>query len=301
MAEFGDMFNDMRYGLKVARKNVVSFVLAVIGLAIVLALVTMTAMAAVILATWGTWPLPWYMWGNLMGPTWMMQNIVWLYPLGITVLTLFSTLVIALIGGLFGLMREAVIKGSTHAEIALSYLRHRGSTLLGAGFILTIVIVLPQVLVWSMVTLAMGSTVPTTSAILAVFSYLWSFLTLGLMSMVLPSAVRGTGLCEAVRESIKIARSRPERVYGLWSVVVVGLILSYLPACLLSDQLWWTGMHMMWVNSLAVVVGVWTIVVSLFWLLLGIPAVFAGLTRVYVEEVEQGTTVDPDESTIPLV
>ncbi len=313
MTDFNNLVNDLRYGLKVAKNNVVSYFLAFLALVIIGGLMIAAVVIPVALATWGLWIGPMMHWGEYGAhwdeamPMWFWENLPQFTVLGITVTLLLATLCFTLVGALFGMTREAVTEGTTRAESSLGWLRHRFVPLLGAGFALALVIVLPQLIVWAGVFLYYGSISPSMSAVLTVFSYLWTFLTLGLMSMTMPGVVAGLSVREAVETSLSTARRHTERVFGLWAAVILIYIVTFLPFRLVATSWWGTapmwssGAHMMAFVPVAAGVALWAIAVWLFWILLGFPAILIVLTKIYVEDVEGGTVVEPPAGEIPVV
>jgi len=296
----GTIVNDLKSSLRLATNNVLSYLLANLGLVLVLALLlgliavpmTMFAMAAYDMMDSGFGPMMF---------SWSMQNSWLVGGMGLGVMIPAVSIFLVVVGAIYGMTNDLVTTGETKAEAAFSYLRAKFIPFISAGAMLTIVIVVPQLVVWGIASYLLGSTVVGLPAqILAVFSFVWTFITVGLTSMVLPAVVSGKGVQEAFHESFRLATRRFDRVFGLLTAIVVLAAVMFAPAIIWGlTGSWMMNPSAMFLAPLLGLVAAWTMVAVLLWALLLYPMVIIAFVKVY-HEITDGQVAPTRQADIPI-
>ena len=291
---------DLRCGLKLAKSNVASFFLATLGMMLVVVVIVAVAfLPAVVLA--GLVSPPFWLRAGTNAMEWIMTNPGLITAGGLAVAVPIITLLLTALGSVFGMGKEAVENGSTHAESAFSWFKNRFLSLAGAAFVIAVVVFVPQALVWAAVALVSGVPIEgVTSATLTIFSYVWTFFTGGLFLMVFPGIVNGKGVQEAVVDSVRLAREQFDRVFGLWTGLVVVWMISIMPGMIIGT----IAVPTHSIATLAVwgIVGLWNVLAVAAWFFLLYPAAIISVVRVYNavtgKEVAAGHQQAPE---IPIV
>jgi hypothetical protein len=179
--------------------------------------------------------------------------------------------------------KDLIAHGETKAERAFSWFRHKFLTFGGAGVLLTTIIILPPMVVWGSVSILMGYTVNVSiSTLLSVFTFAWVFITVGLCAMVFPAITYGKGVQDAFKESFHLARERFDHVFGLLSAIVILAVASYGPVII-----WGLSLPVMGVipslDVVSISIMVWTVLVTILWLLILLPMAIIAFTKVYAE------------------
>ncbi|MCF2136665.1 MAG: hypothetical protein K9W43_05415 [Candidatus Thorarchaeota archaeon] len=292
------IFEDMKTSIGLARQNVLSYFLATLGMLVLMG--TIIAAVAIPFATFfvGFNAAQWRAVGtNLASMT--SQPLVMAIAAVLILLPL-GTLNVMLVGSIFGMSKEIIDADDTHAETAFSTFRHKGLSLGGAGLIMTTIIVLPQVLVFGIIGTLIGMPITgLASSILSIFSFVWTFITLGLLLMVIPGVLKNKSVQEAVIDSVNLARAHPDRVFGLLAGFTVLLIISAIPAIIMgaAPAGGWTFTAS---DPLRVGLTVWLGVTGLAWVLLLFPMATIAITRVYYYMTEGSIPIHEQES-IPIV
>ncbi len=292
------IIEDIKASLGLARQNVLSYFLATLGLLVLMGLIIAAYVVPILAVAVGFDAARWSAIGaqlaamNTIQNGWVLLASLIMLPVG----TLFFTI----LGAIFGMSMEVVETGTTHAETAFSSLRHKALALAGAGLILTLVIMMPPLWLHGLVAVAMG--LPLTGIVnsaVSIISFVWIFMTIGIMSMVIPGVLQGKGVQEAVVDSVHLARAHYDRVYGVLSGVLVIIILSFAPAIvagLAGTTGWWIAGPTPALAGL----GLWMLLVGLAWVLLLFPMVTIVITRVYYVVAKGDLPVHEQES-IPIV
>jgi hypothetical protein len=281
---YGTVFHDLKSSFGLAKHNILSYLLANLGMAlalIVLLVLVMIPVAIIAMAAYG-----------IMGPgfgpmmmTWAVQNPLVIGGTAILVVIPIVSIFLVVVGSIYGMTNDLVTTGETKAENAFSHFRSKFISFISAGAMLTIVIVVPQLVVWGLASNMFAYTVVgLPEYILAAFSFVWTFITVGLTSMVLPAVVSGKGVQEAFHESFKLATQRFDRVFGLLTSVVVLAAATLAPMMIWGVAGGWTmnPFNVLQISAMAII-GVWTLFVLLMWALVLYPMVIIAFVRVYHE------------------
>ena len=120
------------------------------------------------------------------------------------------------------------------------------------------------------------------AALLSMFTFIWMYIALGVLSMTLPSVAEGKGVVEAVKESIGLSVSRFDRVFGIWTAYSLLSVSMFVPVFV------WAYVevnHLITTPpTLDLVAGVilgWTVIASLLLGLVVFPSLILAQTRVY--------------------
>jgi hypothetical protein len=292
----------MKSSLKLAWSNMLSYFLANLGMAVLaallLAVIAIPLLAIVVLAG----PAAIAAWGASMA-TWGTAN---LFAAGTSAFFLIAVPFIAFgfvfFGAVFGMSKEVVETGETKAESAFSWLRHNFLSFAGVGVVLSLIVLAPQALVVALVSYFSGYVVTGWASVgVSIFIFAYSFITLGLTSMVLPAVVNGKGVQEAVKESFRLATERFDRVFGLHTAIVGLGLLTFSPI-LVGAAAAAMGYNLTLLGPFFLSAGIWAAVAAIAWLLLFLPMTYIAYTRVY-HDLTGGIVTDstPDTPEIPMV
>lgn len=299
---FGTIIDDMKTSLKLAYHNMLSYFLANLGMIVFLVLVL--AIVAVPLIAVLVWIGPSALEAWALSLTNM--STASLFASGILAVSFILLPLMALLflvhGSIYGISKEVVETGTTTAESSFSWLRHNFITFAGAGVIMTLIVIVPQLLVAAAVAYFNGYIVTGWNSIaLSVFFFAYSFVTIGLTSMVMPAIVNGKGVQEAFVGSFKLAIQRFDRVFGLLTAIVLLGLLSFSPI-LIGAAAAALGVTLTLFEPLIIAAGLWSVVAAFLWLLLFIPMTYIAFTRVY-HDLTGGVIVDSVTPTaeVPMV
>ncbi len=299
--DFHTVFNDLKTSLGLARKSVLSYLLANLGMVFVIAILFGIIAMPIMLLALATSGLFWNNMGLMMS-AWAGHSPMLVGGLGILVMIPVVSLFLVVVGSIYGMSNDLVMIGETKAEAAFSYLWHKFFAFAGAGAILTIIVIVPQVVVWGTAWYLLGYTITGLAAqALTAFSFVWTFVTVGLTSMVLPAVVNGKGVQAAVSESFRLAVKHFDRVFGLWTAIVLLAVAMFAPAMVWGLTVNWTmmgpeSMFMPVIGALAA----WTVIAGLLWILLLFPMVVIAFAKVY-HEITDGKVAPKQGPDIPIV
>ncbi|MFW9850209.1 MAG: hypothetical protein ACFFF4_13815 [Candidatus Thorarchaeota archaeon] len=299
---FRTLLDDITESLNLAWSNMLSYFLANLGMAVLavvmLAIIAIPLVAIAILAgptALAAWATSLYSWStaNLFAAG-SLAFMVILVP--------FIAFGFIFVGAVYGMSKEVVETGETKAESAFSWLRHNALSFAGVGVVLSLIILAPQMLVASIVGYLYGWHITGLANIgLSIFFFVYSFITLGLTSMVLPAVVNGKGVQEAVKESFRLATERFDRVFGIHTAIVsLGLLL--LAPILIGALAAYLGYSLTVLIPYMIFAGLWLVSGLIFAVFLFLPMTYIAYTRVY-HDLTGGIIADstPQTPEIPMV
>ncbi|MFO7836892.1 MAG: hypothetical protein R6V83_09565 [Candidatus Thorarchaeota archaeon] len=295
---FLTIYEDMKTSLGLAKNNMLSCLLANLGMALLLgvifAIVSIPIIAAVVL----TGPYDWMLMGQMMA-VWSQNNPWAIGGIRLIFLIPIASLFLIVVGSIYGISKEVVETGETKAESAFSWFRHNFLTFAGAGVMLTLIIIVPQLVVGGAISIAMNYQVPLViSQILSAASFVYTFITVGLCAMVLPAIVNDQGVQEAFKESFSLAIEHFDRVFGLMTGLLVFFVLLFSPTIVWG--LIAGPRPMMVLNPASIAVGVYTVITGILTILLFLPMAIISLVKVY-HELTGGKIVKETEPEIPMI
>jgi hypothetical protein len=190
------------------------------------------------------------------------------------------------IGALFGMGREIVESEGTSAEGVFTWYKKKFFSLAGGGLILFLVVLGPMILIllsgifffgfdFFNFALITSGTAGSMNPVIGSLLMIWFAVSLGLLSMLFPAIIDGYSVIEATKKSIRMSITYFDRVFGVWMayLLIVGALL--LPMIVSPFVM---GMS----ESVAIVLGIIAVPAMIFLLLLFLPALTIGLTRVYM-------------------
>jgi hypothetical protein len=294
--KFKTVIDDMKTSLKLAKNNVLTYVLANLGMVLLVALlflliaIPIGLIVAAIYLTAG--PSPLMAWVEAI--TGMLQSDP--LAIGIGAIILIAVPVVSLflvaVGSIYGISKEIVENGSSRAESAFSWFRRKFLTFAGAGFLLTVIVLLPVAVLWYAVNASFGfTTLPLwITQVLSAITFVWVFITIGLTFMVFPAVTQGKGVQAAFKESFKLATSRFDRVFGLWTGIVLLAVLMFSPLLLWGTYIAVVGPYTILDpisalvrDPITAVVSAWSIIAVLLWSLLLYPMAIIASCKVHAE------------------
>ncbi len=298
---FGTILEDVKASFKGAYRNVLSYFLANLGLLLItgLLLALVAIPFVVIIALSGSTAI--IAWAQ--GLRSLALTNPWAIGMGGYLLMLpFVAVLFSVLGAIYGMSKEVVETGKTSAESAFSWLRHNFITFAGAGIALSLIVIAPQILVIATVTFFVGVNPPVLASYgISVFVWVYSFITLGMTSMVFPAVVNGNGVKESFLESFRLATQRFDRVFGIHTALILLAFLTLSPF-FLSSYVFAMNPVVSAVIPGAIALGGYAIVIGVFWLFLLIPTMFIAYTRVYTDltggEIADASTPDVE---VPMV
>ncbi|TFG13586.1 hypothetical protein EU537_05880 [Candidatus Thorarchaeota archaeon] len=298
---FGTIYENLKSSLRMAKNNMLSYFLANLGMAIVLVLIVMVIAIPIVALFLLTGPVVWTEWGQWMANT-MPHNpgaIFAIGGVGILIMLPFAAAALVVVGSIFGMSKEVVETGETKAESAFSWFRRKFLTFAGTGVILTLIILVPQGIVYGLVSWAMDFQVTgVASIVLSVFSFIYTFITVGFCLMVIPSVVNGQNVQDAFKESFNLAKKNFERVFGLLSGLIVFFVLVYSPVII--GGLLIGPNPAMALNPAAIFIGIWAVIAGLLTLLLFLPMAVISIVKVY-HEITGGQVYEPTAPEVPMM
>ncbi len=283
---FNTILDDLKASYRLASNNILTYLLAHIGMAILLVLmlvVVAVPLAIVVFFSLGPNPAYW----AAVGSWW--TGVAATNPWGIGGLALlflvpFVAALFTVIGSIYGVSKQLVATGQTKAEYAFTYFRHKFSTFFGAGILLTVIILLPMIVMWGSASILSGYMISNElSLLLSAVTFVWVFLTVGLCANVFPAITYGAGVMDAFKESFDLAIGRFDRVFGLLSGVIILFALMFGPVIvlgLLTPALTTMGAFF---NPITGLVLAWTVIAAILWFLVFLPMTIIAFVRVYAD------------------
>ena len=293
----------MKKSLRQAYGSTLSYFLANLGMIIVVALLAaVIAIPALIVVFFALAPFDQVAWTAMSD--WAVANPIAIGGLGILALIPLVSMFLVVSGAIYGMSNDLVTTGETKAEAAFSYLKRKFLTFFGTGAILTIFVIVPPVIVWGLTSYGMGYaiTVPV-STILSIFTFVWVFITAGLTSMVFPAVVSGKGVQDAFKESYSLATRYFDRIFGFLTAIVLLIAATFGPMIIAAlAMVQFTMPITVFSPVIPAMIGIalWTVVAVFLWLLLFLPMVRIGWTRIY-QELTGGTIASQIPAEVPIV
>jgi hypothetical protein len=286
-ASFQTLLDDLKISFKFALKNVISYVLAIIGVFIVAGLLLVVVAAFVFVPLFLIMGFPnmilWFesfaLLGSAEGATIALGIFLFALP--------FVTPFFVASGALFGMSREIVESEGTTAEGVFQWFKKKFFSLAGGGIIMFLIIAGPiflvsfgaialfgdQVLNFAFISSGSASTL---SPVLAGLGVIWFVLSTGSLTMMFPAIIDGHSVTEAVKKSFRMSIDYFDRVMGFWIaflLLLVALIVPMIVAIFAFPPSFGIGMAAM---------GIYAIPMGIFLAFVGLPALSIGLTRVYM-------------------
>ncbi len=286
-ASLHTLVEDVKISIRFAYKNAISYILAIFGV-LIISVILLVFVAILIF-------VPLYFATNGMAgmidffesfdPTsgFEIANIA--VGAILIVIPLIAPFFVA-IGALFGMGREIVESEGTSAEGVFTWYKRKFFSLAGGGIILFAFVLGPLLLTFlagillygpSFVNIALIGTdlTNTLNPILSGLLLVWIAVSMGLLSMMFPAIIDGYSVLESVKKSVKMSIKYFDRVFGIWMSYLVLLAVLILPMVAIPFV---EGVS----EPLLIALGIYAIPAFFFLLILYLPAITIGLTRVYM-------------------
>lgn len=286
-ASFQTLLDDLKISIRFALRNVISYVLAIIGVFLV------TIILIAIVAAFVFVPMVMSSGGLEAFTIWAESFNEWSTAGGVTIAT--GIFLIALpfaapffvaTGALFGMAREIVESEGTSAEGVFTWYKKKFFSLAGGGIMLFLFILGPVMLVilgsvflfgeqiLNVAFIGIGSTT-TMNPLISGLGVIWFVLSTGLMTMLFPAIIDGYSVIEATKRSIRMGIQYFDRVFGAWISYILVILALIVPLIIVPFTL---GTF----EPALILMGVYGIPLALILAFVLLPAVSIGLTRVYM-------------------
>lgn len=274
---------DLKVSFKFAVRNILSFLLGMIGVIIVTLVVMLIGFAVVSI------PLLFAMGGPqgfvaffeslgvLMEAIFVAQPDPAAATLGILAIMLLVTPFFVAIGVVFGMGREIVESAGTSAEGVFVWYRKKFFSLAGGGIVMFVIIGLPLFLVYGGLFLAGYVLTGLPSAVLASLSAFWIMLSSGMMTMVFPAIIDNYSVLDATRQSIRLTMKYFDRVFSTWFTFILIIIVMFAPLGL--------GIAAFAMPSLGadfIFFAIYAVIAGFILVLIVLPALVIALSRLYM-------------------
>ena len=300
-ASFQTILEDLKISYKFAVKNVISYILAIIGvfiaagilLVVVAAIVFVPFLFAIVgIENFTIWAESFGAWSTTEGVTIVAGIFLFALP--------FIAPIFVAIGALFGVSREIVESEGTTAEGVFVWFKRKFFSLAGGGIMLFLFIMGPIILVSFGAVLLFGDQVlniafigigsaNTLNPLLSALLLVWITISSGLMTMLFPAIIDGHPVFEATKRSIRMGIDYFDRVFGVWLANLGVILLLLVPVMVVPFTMGFGGPAMIGMAIYAVPMALISVFVAL-------PAVSICLTRVYMILSADNDDLSPRES-----
>ncbi|MHA2027030.1 MAG: hypothetical protein ACW98U_14110 [Candidatus Thorarchaeota archaeon] len=285
-ASFQTILEDLKISFRFALKNVISYVLAIIGVFLVAGLLLVVAAAFILVPLLFSMGFEnmflWFESFNLIGTPGGAT-----LGLGIFLFALpFITPFFVAAGALFGMSREIVESEGTTAEGVFQWFKRKFFSLAGGGLVMFLIIAGPvfllsfgavavfgeQVLNFAFISAGSASLL---NPIIAGLGVIWFVLSTGFLTMMFPAIIDGYSVIEATKKSVRMSITYFDRVIGFWIsfVLVLVALIAPLIVAIFAFPAFGPGMA---------AVAVYAVPMVIFLAIVALPALSIGLTRVYM-------------------
>ena len=231
-SSFNTLLEDLKVSFKFAWKNIISFVLGMIGVLLVTAIL-LVVVAAIIFV-----PL-FIALGGFQGMINLFSSITLesfqltgplVLSVGVLIMLPFITPLFVAVGALFGMAREIVESAGTTAEGVFVWYKSKFFSFAGSGIVLFTVVLLPVGLLYMAAATLVGPIVTGVPfGIVTGLAVVWLFLSTGMLSMMLPGIIDGLSVMDAFRQSIRLGWDHFDRVFSVWLSFIVIILVMLAP------------------------------------------------------------------------
>lgn len=287
------LLDDLKVSFKFAVKNLISFILGMIGILIVsiivLAIVAILVVAAIFLTGgFEAFVAAIVAWSETAET---MQGATAFIMIFLIVTPIIAPLMVA-VGALFGMAREIVESEGTSAEGVFAWYSKKFFSLAGAGILLFLIVIVPLATVSLLIGpfSISGGDIWMSGLLFAVVA-IYTGIVSGFLSLTFPAVIDGQSAFQAIRTSLRLSTRYFDRVFSVWfSFLGIALVTS-LPL-IIPPLLALPG----GIGELAALASYsgYGVLVTLFDLFVLLPAIAIGMSRVYLILVSENLS-DSDE------
>ena len=311
-ASISTILEDLKISFKFATKNVLTYLLALIGVVIV-SLLLIVVVAAMIFI-----PL-FFIMGGFEGLGLYFESFGTTFtPGGVSTIALGSFLfalpfiapICVAVGAMFGIGREIVESEGARAEGVFTWYKKEFFSLAGGGIVLFLVVLGPLMLgllagtaifgegFLNLAFISSGPTSAINSILFALFT-IWIVISLGMLSLIFPSIIDGYSVLESTKRSIRMSIRYFDRVFGVWIAFVLVFLVLTIPTFLMPFA--FSTVNPAAITPLGGFLIVYMIPAGIILLFLYMPALSIGLTRIYMiltadDDDNYGHTVEDEET-----
>jgi len=288
-ASLQTLLDDLKISIRFALRNVISYVLAIIGVFLV-TIILIAIVAAFIFIPIAMSP------AGFDAFTIFAESLEgWFTTGGATIATGIFLMALPFVapffvasGALFGMSREIVESEGTSAEGVFTWYKKKFFSLAGGGIILFLFILGPVMLVilaavalfgeqtLNIAFIGVGSST-IMNPLISALGVIWFVFSTGLMTMLFPAIIDGYSVVDATKKSIGMGVRYFDRVFGTWLSYILLILALVSPLLIMAARFMWeTPMTAM------IPLGIYAVIMGLFLAFVVLPALSIGLTRVYM-------------------
>ncbi|MDH4214627.1 MAG: hypothetical protein OEV85_11970 [Candidatus Thorarchaeota archaeon] len=282
--------DDVKISFGYAKKNMLSFLLAMFGLVILVGIIFMIVISPLLVMAWLANPgdpeafglaLASYFQGlsGFMGSN-PLAGLFGGGAIGLLFLIPIFAIGTWIFGAIYGMSNEIILTGGTHAESAFGYLRKNLRSYLGAGVLWSLVFFVPLWLVGLAATALTGfSSLPAGWGLpVAILTFIYIYIVGGFLMLHLPASTNGLGAIESLKASFRLTKENLVRVFGAWTIFVVLIVIFFLPVAVYAVYFMTPG-----VIDLGFSITIaWAAIGAFVLILFALPAMFLVFTRIYL-------------------
>ncbi|MFW9957833.1 MAG: hypothetical protein ACFFCT_07180 [Candidatus Odinarchaeota archaeon] len=282
--------DDVKISFGYAKKNMLSFLLAMFGLVILVGIIFMIVISPLLVMAWLANPSDPEAFGLALASYFQgLSGFMGSNPLaglfgGGAIGLLFLIPIFAIgtwiFGAIYGMSNEIILTGGTHAESAFGYLRKNLRSYLGAGVLWSLVFFVPLWLVGLAATALTGfSSLPAGWGLpVAILTFIYIYIVGGFLMLHLPASTNGLNAIDSLKTSFRLTKENLVRVFGAWTIFVVLIVIFFLPVAVYAVYFMTPG-----VIDLGFSITIaWAAVGAFVLILFALPAMFLVFTRIYL-------------------
>jgi hypothetical protein len=268
---------DLEVGFKFTIKNLLSYILAMLGVVVVTGVLLIIILLFIIIPLIFIVGLPFFI-------NWVVTFAVQISALsGILLISMLFIILSPILGlffiafgAAFGMAREIVESDGTTAEGVFTWYRKKALSFIGGGMIHFMISIAPFLIaIISILTPPLNLPNESDLAIILPLGIFWIILTNGMLSLTFPGIIDGLSAQKAARRSVRLCCKSPGRVLGAWTFFI-GLI--GIPLLLAIDY-----PSFQWINViLSGYLGAFMPVLSLLIVFFIFPMMSIVFTRIYM-------------------
>ena len=281
---------DVKVSFGYAKKNMLSFLLAIFGMLIVVAIIILVVISPLLLMAWLANPgdpeafglaIASYFQGlsGFMGAN-PLAGVFGGGAIGLLFLIPIFAIGTWIFSAIFGMSNEIIMTGGTHAESAFGYLRKNVVSSLGAGVLWSLVLFVPLWIIGLGATALTGfTTLPAGWGWpIGIITFLYVYIVGGFLMLHLPASTDGLGPLESLKTSFRLTKENLVRVFGAWTIFIALIGIFFAPIALYAVYFVAPGVIDL---GFAITIA-WAAIGAFVIILFALPALFLTFMRIYL-------------------
>ena len=280
--------DDVKVSFGYAKSNMLSFLLAIFGMLILVALLIFIVISPLLVMAWLANPSDPEAFGlaiaaYFQGLTGFMGSnpLAGLFgggAIGLLFLIPFFAIGTWIFGAIFGMSNEIIMTGGTHAESAFGYLRKNMRSYLGAGVLWSLVLFVPLWIIGLGATALTGfTTLPAGWGWpIGIITFLYVYVVGGFLMLHLPASTDGLGAVDSLKTSFRLTKENLGRVFGAWTIFIALIAIFFAPIALYAVYFGAPGVIDL---GFAITIA-WAAIGAFVLILFALPALFLTFTRI---------------------